>query len=253
MKAIQYIFRKSINQRAMSVAAPRQMQSTQQLRAKTLLREADCVCFDVDSTVTQEEGIDVLADLCGKGKEVAELTKQAMGGQVTFQDALAARLKLIQPTQSIIEELLRCHTTAITPGMSELMDLLRARKKKIVFVSGGFIPLIRPVAKKLGVHDKDIYAIDLYFDESNGKFRDFDRLAPTARSGGKQKVMELLKQQGYKTIVMIGDGATDLETRPIADAVIGFGANAVREKVLQESDWFVYSTGELIEALNNNE
>jgi hypothetical protein len=34
--------------------------------ARAVFRECDCVCFDVDSTVTQEEGIDVLADALGK-------------------------------------------------------------------------------------------------------------------------------------------------------------------------------------------
>lgn len=38
-----------------------------------ILRRADAVCFDVDSTVIQEEGIDELAKFCGKGAEVANL------------------------------------------------------------------------------------------------------------------------------------------------------------------------------------
>lgn len=38
------------------------------------LRNADAVCFDVDSTVILDEGIDELADFCGAGKAVAEWT-----------------------------------------------------------------------------------------------------------------------------------------------------------------------------------
>lgn len=38
-----------------------------------IIRETDAVCFDVDSTVIQEEGIDELAKFCGKGTEVANL------------------------------------------------------------------------------------------------------------------------------------------------------------------------------------
>lgn len=37
-------------------------------------RHADAVCFDVDSTVCIDEGIDELADFCGAGKAVAEWT-----------------------------------------------------------------------------------------------------------------------------------------------------------------------------------
>lgn len=37
-------------------------------------RSANAVCFDVDSTVCLDEGIDELADFCGAGKVVAEWT-----------------------------------------------------------------------------------------------------------------------------------------------------------------------------------
>lgn len=40
---------------------------------KTILKNADAICFDVDSTVIREEGIDELAKFCKKGSEVAEL------------------------------------------------------------------------------------------------------------------------------------------------------------------------------------
>merc|ERR1719276_173027 len=60
--------------------------------AMLALANADAICFDVDSTVITEEGIDVLADSLGKGKEVADFTRQAMGGDMKFEDALAARL-----------------------------------------------------------------------------------------------------------------------------------------------------------------
>ena len=39
---------------------------------KSVWRNADAVCFDVDSTVIMEEGLDELANFCGKGTEVAE-------------------------------------------------------------------------------------------------------------------------------------------------------------------------------------
>lgn len=49
-----------------------------------LWTKAQAVCFDVDSTVVTEEGIDVLADHCGAGEEVAAWTARAMGGNVPF-------------------------------------------------------------------------------------------------------------------------------------------------------------------------
>ena len=41
-------------------------------QAKTVWKKADAVCFDVDSTVIMDEGIDELAAFCGKGKEVSQ-------------------------------------------------------------------------------------------------------------------------------------------------------------------------------------
>lgn len=38
-----------------------------------ILRLADAVCFDVDSTVCMSEGIDDLAEFCGKGHQVSEM------------------------------------------------------------------------------------------------------------------------------------------------------------------------------------
>jgi len=57
---------------------------------KKCLKGANAVCFDVDSTVIDEEGIDVLAEYLGKGPAVSDWTAKAMGGGVKFEDALAA-------------------------------------------------------------------------------------------------------------------------------------------------------------------
>ncbi|XP_020248000.1 phosphoserine phosphatase, chloroplastic-like [Asparagus officinalis] len=69
-------------------------------------RSADAVCFDVDSTVCVDEGIDELADFCGAGKAVAEWTAKAMSGSVPFEDALAARLSLFNPSLSQLQDFL---------------------------------------------------------------------------------------------------------------------------------------------------
>merc|ERR1719231_2183852 len=77
--------------------------------AQAALRAADAVCFDVDSTVITEEGIDVLAEHCGAGAKVAEWTARAMGGDVKFEDALKARLELIKPSRADVASCLAAH------------------------------------------------------------------------------------------------------------------------------------------------
>lgn len=87
------------------------------VEAKEIIRSADIVCFDVDSTVIQEEGIDELAEFCGKGQEVANLTKEAMRGSMTFQEALRRRLDIIKPSQKQIRDFLGQKPSTLSPGI----------------------------------------------------------------------------------------------------------------------------------------
>jgi len=112
-----------------------------------LLRTATGVCFDVDSTVCTDEGIDELAAFLGKGDEVAEMTNKAMGGNVSFRDALEQRLRVMQPTRQTVETYLANNEPKISPGVAELFDALRANGKTVYLVSGGFRQMIAPVAE----------------------------------------------------------------------------------------------------------
>lgn len=87
------------------------------LEAKEIIRTADIVCFDVDSTVIEEEGIDELAEFCGKGQEVANLTREAMCGSMTFQEALRRRLDIIKPSQRQIRDFLISKPSTLSPGI----------------------------------------------------------------------------------------------------------------------------------------
>jgi phosphoserine phosphatase len=89
--------------------------SKRTLEAKRIIQSADVVCFDVDSTVIREEGIDELAEFCGKGEEVSNLTREAMGGAMTFQEALRRRLDIIKPTQSQIRDFLQQKPSTLSP------------------------------------------------------------------------------------------------------------------------------------------
>ncbi|XP_041979198.1 phosphoserine phosphatase isoform X2 [Aricia agestis] len=214
-----------------------------------VFRTADCVCFDVDSTVIQDEGIDELARFCGKGDEVKRLTAEAMGGTMTFQEALKKRLDIIRPSVSQIREFLEKFPVHLTPRVKQLVHKLQERGVAVYLVSGGFRSLIEPVAEILGVPKSHIYAnrLKFYF---NGKYAGFDENEPTSRSGGKGLVIRRLKEaHGYQRLVMIGDGATDAESCPPADGFIGFGGNVVREEVKKKAAWYVTDFQDLIDSL----
>ncbi|CAK9798339.1 Phosphoserine phosphatase [Anthophora quadrimaculata] len=216
---------------------------------KSIWRNADTVTFDVDSTVIQEEGIDELAKFCGKEKDVVALTHRAMQGDLTFRQALLDRLNIIKPSLAQIKQFLASHPLKLSPGIKTLITALKTRKKQIFLISGGFHCLIAPVATCLDIPLENVFANKLKF-YFTGEYAGFDEAQPTADSGGKTKVIEYLKnEKGFKTVVHIGDGATDLETISIADLFIGYGGNVVRESVKLQSSWFITDFNELVDTL----
>ncbi|EYC32805.1 hypothetical protein Y032_0002g1104 [Ancylostoma ceylanicum] len=254
---------------------------TPEERTRRIWRSADAVAFDVDSTVCQDEAIDELANYLGVGEAVANVTRQAMNGNARFRHALQARLEVMRPTYDQLEAYanetkpkplrlyIRCKTSReqtllendvcrsfeyepLTPGIRQLIIALHKRGTDVYLVSGGFRRLIYPVADILGIDRKRIYANEILFDK-NKNYAGFDENEPTSDSGskdvGKPAVMGLLKKQGYKHVVMVGDGATDLEASPPADAFIGFGGNQIREAVRARADWYVTDFDVLRKAL----
>lgn len=210
--------------------------------AMEALANADAVCFDVDSTVIQEEGIDVLAESLGKGEEVSAWTKKAMDGNTKFEDALAARLDIIKPSRESIEKCLEDTPLKLSPGVDTFIETLNGRGIDVYLVSGGFRIMIEPIAKMLCVGKKNIYANTIFFDENtkSGDYTGFCRDEPTSADMGKPKAVQMIKDEfGYKTVVMIGDGATDAQAKPPADAFIGFGGVVVREAVREKACWYV--------------
>jgi HAD superfamily phosphoserine phosphatase-like hydrolase len=131
--------------------------------AMASLRSAHAVCFDVDSTVITVEAIDEFAAFAGKKAEVAELTAKAMGGSVLFQDALAARLSLINPTSDLLARFLREHPFEFTPGVRDVIGHLQRRGTSVYLVSGGFTQMINPVADVLGITRANVYANTILF------------------------------------------------------------------------------------------
>ncbi len=217
--------------------------------AKEAIKKADAVCFDVDSTVITEEGIDVLATSLGVGDAVSKLTASAMGGTTLFQNALKARLDLIKPSIENLENIQKEHPLQFTHRLKELIEILHKKGKNIYLVSGGFRQMINPIALQLGISVSNIYANNLFFTE-DGEYNGFDTNEPTSKDGGKAKVIqELIDKYDYKCVIMIGDGATDMQARPPAKAFIGYGGIIEREKVKNGADWFIKDFNEILSIL----
>ncbi|XP_072035097.1 phosphoserine phosphatase-like [Amphiura filiformis] len=217
---------------------------------KTMLKTADAVCFDVDSTICRDEAIDELAEHLGVGDKVAELTKKAMSQKnVEYKDTLRARLNVMKPSRQALHDFIKRHPPKLTPGIMELVQELHNRGTQVYIITGGFDSIVQEVAKELGVPSQNVYANKLLFFY-NGDYAGFDETQLTCRSGGKGRAVKLIKEKhNHKSIIMVGDGSTDLEAAPPADACIGFGGNQVRETVQREAHWFIHSFKELTNVL----
>ena len=113
----------------------------------------------------------------------------------------------------------------------EKLAQLRAAGWKIAIVSGGFTQAIRPLADFLGI-DR-VEAVTLLF-HSDGSYAGFDESCPTCKSKGKNVVARRLRaEHRADLVVMVGDGASDLEVKGDADIVVGFGRYAQRPKVVE--------------------
>ena len=220
-----------------------------------LIQSASAFCFDVDSTVCVDEGIDELAAFLGKGEEVAELTRRAMGGSVSFRDALEARLQVMQPTKEAVETYVMENPPKLSPGIKDLFDVLRANGKAVYLVSGGFRHMINPVADALDVPRENIFANDLRF-KADGSYDSFNPEEFTSAAGGKAEAVKHIKRtDGHAVMGMVGDGATDLESRAPggADVFVGYGGVQVRAAVEAGADWFVTDFDAFIDVVKGSD
>ncbi|MDO4776558.1 MAG: HAD-IB family phosphatase [Cardiobacteriaceae bacterium] len=200
----------------------------------------DAVAFDCDSTLSSLEGIDELAALAGVREEVASLTDQAMNGDIPLEAVYGKRLDLIRPKRADLAHIAREYLATIVPGARETIAALQARGVAVAIVSGGLIDAILPLAHALGIAEENVFAVPLEFD-GNGDYLGLPA-HPLATAHGKAEVIAAWKKRhGFKQVVMVGDGMSDIAARAegAADAVIGYGGVIVRDAVRKQADVFV--------------
>jgi phosphoserine phosphatase len=197
----------------------------------------DIVFFDCDSTLSHIEGIDELAKQAGLGPEMVALTNQAMDGLVPLEQIYGQRLALIRPNRKAIDSLADLYMDQQVDGVAEVFTRLLEAGKQVHIISGGIRQSILPLAAKLGLPADNVHAVELIFD-SQGQYLDFDQSSPLARSGGKAEVCRQLNHD-KDSMVMIGDGQTDLESKQAGACFIGFGGVVVRPAVKAGADYYI--------------
>lgn len=197
----------------------------------------EIVCFDCDSTLSRIEGIDECAKRVGLGVEMAKLTEAAMNGELPLEAVYQKRLELIRPDQQAIKEIADLYIAEIVDGVVEVFQTLQHQQKQLHIISGGLRQAILPLARLLNLPEAQVHAVDIYF-HADGSYRDFNQDSPLAKTGGKAVICQQLSSQP-ETMVMVGDGKTDLEAQQVGVKVIGFGGVVERKIVADHADFYV--------------
>ena len=179
------------------------------------------VVCDVDSTLINDEVIDLLAAASGSGNEVAALTKRAMRGEIDFAEALAQRVATLRGTPAtVLDDVLGAVT--VTTGARQLVHAVHEAGGFIIAVSGGFHEILNPIATQLGLDAwvaNGLEVIDgLFTGRTYGPLIDASAKANFLTAYAKKKRIPL------SSTIAVGDGANDLAMMNIAGLSVGFCA-----------------------------
>lgn len=185
------------------------------------------VVMDVDSTVLQDEAIDLLAEQAGCAAEVAELTAAAMRGELDYARALRRRVALLAGLDAAaIDQLIG--QLRLTPGARTLIRTLKRLGYRCGVVSGGFSQVTDWLTTELGLD----YAAANTLEISGGKLTGRITGELIDRPGKERMLREFAARAGVplSQTVAVGDGANDLDMIAAAGLGIAFNAKpAVRD------------------------
>ena len=189
------------------------------------------VLFDCDSTLSAIEGIDELAVHCRD--DVEQLTNAAMRGRIPLEEVYGRRLQLVQPTRARVEALGREYVARLVPDAADAVAALHAAGVEVRIISGGLLPAVLAVARAVGVDAGRVAAVDIRFN-ADGSYAGFDTTSALTMSGGKLTTIE--RWAVDRPAMMVGDGTTDLEAKPVVDFFLAFAGVVERPNVVNAAD-----------------
>lgn len=192
------------------------------LQADTVLRRYPrLVVFDMDSTLIEQEVIDLIAASIGVEEQVSEITARAMNGELDFSASLRERAKLLKGVDGDIFTQLRS-VIKPTQGAREVIKALKKIGCKTAVLSGGFIPLTQWLADDLGID----YAFANTLEAESGKLTG-EVLGSIVNAEKKRDLLiEIVQKEkiSLSQVVAVGDGANDLLMMATAGLGVAFNA-----------------------------
>lgn len=186
------------------------------------------VVFDVDSTLIQDEVIELLADFAGAREQVAEITHRAMSGELDFEASLTERVQTLRSLpESVLVEVFE--QIRVTEGAKEVIRAIHEAGGRVGAVSGGFSQVLNPLAELLTLDFTRANDLEIENGHLTGRIsgKIVDRLAK------RSALIEWASACGLELsqTVAVGDGSNDLDMMQAAGLSVAFNAKPiVRER-----------------------
>ena len=189
-----------------------------------MLRTHKLACFDMDSTLIEQEVIVELAKTAGIGEQVETITEAAMRGVMDFDESFAQRVALLKgiPT-SVLDDI--CSRLTLSTGARTTISALKVLGYHTVLVSGGFTYFARYIAEQLGIDEVHANALDIEDGEVTGHVQ-----LPIINGAKKAAIAEHTAERlgiDMSQVVCVGDGANDLPMMALADLGVAFNAKPI--------------------------
>ena len=193
-------------------------------RAGLHRRAKHLVVMDADSTLLQDEVIDLLAEECQCAEEVAKITELAMAGELDFAESLRRRVALLAGLDASVLDSVR-ERLRLTPGARTLLRTLHRLGYVPAVVSGGFVEVLAPLLRELHVDYLEANELEIIDGKLTGRLA-----APIVDRAGKARALQRFAAQvgvPLEQTVAVGDGANDIDMISVAGLGIAFNAKPV--------------------------
>lgn len=182
---------------------------------------------DVDGTLILEEVIDLLGREVGREEEIAQLTSQAMRGELDFESSLRDRVSFLEGLPISVFDT-AFNSIHLSPNAQEFISILQKNGIQVGLVSGGFTPIVERLAKSLGIAYFSANQLEVKDGLLTGKLVGHI-ISPEVKQATLEQWRKELKLPRERTVA-IGDGANDLLMLKSAGLGIAFCAKEVLKK-----------------------